>query len=350
MPPRPRASLQFAQCLRLRRSRELRGFATVAEIPKPADAVGCEEFRQAAFAINRPLVMRGSALHAKPDNHTPSVFSVLGKWFNADHATRHYGASPYLQGFSATLLPYELVQGAAPRVANGSADEGIHNFCLWLSSIDSPNHKLLAQLLRHHLDTLDPNSRDVQLLRFHAPLALLLAALEYNAKHSQNRVTQLYVAQAPLNDLPRELGSDVIPPEVVKSAGKGDIYDSSIWLGLEPTYTPWHRDPNPNLFCQLCSSKVVRTLPPSAGDQIFRGIQVRLGTSGSSRIRGDEMMQGPERHLLHEAIWGEDATADIQEARLDAGDALFMPKGWWHSVKSGFGDGRLNGSANWWFR
>jgi len=328
----------------------LRGLATVAAIFKSADAVDCEEFRQAAFSINKPLVMRGRAQQDRPDDRTPSVFSLLPKWFNTNHPTHYYEATSYLQGFSSTLFPYELVQGPAQSVAGRSADAGMHQFCLWLSSTDNPNHKVFAQLLKHHLDTLIPGSHEVQLLQFDAPLALLLAALEYNASHSESTVTRLYIAQAPLNDMPRELGNDVPLPEIVRSAGKGDIYDSSIWLGLEPTYTPWHQDPNPNLFCQICSSKAVRLLPPSAGDHIFREVQMGLGRSGSSHIRGQEMMQGPERRLLHEAIWGEEAPADIREAWLDAGDALFIPKGWWHSVKSGFGDGRLNGSVNWWFR
>jgi len=33
---------------------------------------------------------------------------------------------------------------------------------------------------------------------------------------------------------------------------------------------------------------------------------------------------------------------------LEAGDGMFIPKGWWHSVK-GVGKGII-GSANWWFR
>ncbi|KAK1767798.1 hypothetical protein QBC33DRAFT_59192 [Phialemonium atrogriseum] len=350
MPLISRACLLSTQRPALWRATGFKNLSTITAIPKAADTVGCEEFRREAFSIDRPLVMRGSAQHDRPDHSTASVFSILPKWFRLNQETHHYDATPYLQNFSATLFPYELVQGPKATSASENTHEGIYNFSIWLSSTDKPIHKHLTQLLQHHLDTLSPNGQEVQLLRFYAPLALLLAALEYNVSHSQDKVTQLYIAQAPLSDLPAELASDMRSPEIVQSAGKGDIYNSSIWLGLEPTYTPWHRDPNPNLFCQLCSSKVTRLLPPSAGERIFRDVQMRLGRSGSSQIRGEEMMQGPERLLLHDAIWGEEATADIQEARLDAGDALYIPKGWWHSVKSGFRDGRLNGSVNWWFR
>jgi mannose-6-phosphate isomerase-like protein (cupin superfamily) len=63
------------------------------------------------------------------------------------------------------------------------------------------------------------------------------------------------------------------------------------------------------------------------------------------------MMEGEERDMLHGAVWEDKTTAtDMQEVELCAGDALFIPKGWWHSIKSKQSDGRLNGSVNWWFR
>lgn len=61
------------------------------------------------------------------------------------------------------------------------------------------------------------------------------------------------------------------------------------------------------------------------------------------------MMEGPERDMLHDAIWRE-PSCPMQEAYLGPSDALFIPKGWWHSVRSQSDDGRLNGSVNWWFR
>lgn len=63
------------------------------------------------------------------------------------------------------------------------------------------------------------------------------------------------------------------------------------------------------------------------------------------------MMQGEERLVLHDAVWGNTSPEDnMYEAELEAGDALFIPEGWWHSVKSVGSDGELNGSVNWWFR
>jgi hypothetical protein len=161
---------------------------------------------------------------------------------------------------------------------------------------------------------------------------------------------KIYIAQASLADLPKSMRDDFPTPELVLKAGKGDVYDSSLWLGQAPTYTPLHRDPNPNLFVQLAGRKVVRLYEPRAGNAVFSKVQEQIGGSASATMRGEEMMQGEEKELLEKEVWsdGLDTIGGAWEAELDAGDALFIPKGWWHSVK-GLGEG-MNGSVNWWFR
>lgn len=161
---------------------------------------------------------------------------------------------------------------------------------------------------------------------------------------------KIYIAQASLSDLPRLMRADLPTPEVVLKAGKGDIYDSSIWLGQAPTYTPLHRDPNPNLFVQLGGKKIVRLYAPRVGNAVFSKVQEQIGGSSSATMRGEEMMQGKEKELLENEVWSDsqDTIDGAWQAELDAGDALFIPKGWWHSVK-GVGDD-MNGSVNWWFR
>lgn len=63
------------------------------------------------------------------------------------------------------------------------------------------------------------------------------------------------------------------------------------------------------------------------------------------------MMDGPEAELLHRAVWLDASRSlDTQQVLLAPGDALFIPKGWWHSVQSQGDIGHLNASVNWWFR
>ncbi|KAK5956282.1 hypothetical protein OHC33_002858 [Knufia fluminis] len=203
--------------------------------------------------------------------------------------------------------------------------------------------------------------------RINAPLRVLLSHID--SKSNERTDTQsIYLAQHDLRDLPQVLQDDLPTPDLVKLAGKGDLYSSSLWLGRSPTYTPLHRDPNPNLFVQLAGTKVIRLFRPEIGDAIFDHMtkllhqpQAEKGLPAehhprSASFRGEEMMMGRERSLLHDLVWcesldGRDNSAVLQhaqQARLGMGQVLFIPKGWWHSVK-GIGDG-VTASANWWFR
>ena len=205
--------------------------------------------------------------------------------------------------------------------------------------------------------------------RADVPLKLFLAWTKHASTLTTNR---FYIAQASLTELeiPKRLIDDLPTPEVVRKAGRGDIYDTNIWMGVPPTYTPLHRDPNPNLFVQLAGRKVVRLLPPAEGREIFESVQRALGRSGSATFREEEMMQGEEKEMLEARIWKEEhmdgSTGEVgYQATLERGDGLFIPKGWWHSIK-GVGNG-INGSVskepcfvayihlsylqvNWWFR
>lgn len=176
-----------------------------------------------------------------------------------------------------------------------------------------------------------------------APLGLFLQWIREAEKQEQS--LRLYLAQCQLLDLPNILRDDFPSPELVTRAGKGDVYDTNVWIGHPPTYTPLHRDPNPNLFVQLAGRKVVRLLPPGDGLALFASVRRRIGKSadrGAAVFRGEEMMQGEERELLEQAVWGSsdanNASGEGYEAHLEAGDGLFIPNGWWHSIK-GVGEG-----------
>ena len=188
-----------------------------------------------------------------------------------------------------------------------------------------------------------------QFRQLHAPLSLFLQWMR--TAETQTQSTRLYLAQCQLLDLPQVLRDDFPTPDLVARAGKGDVYDVNVWIGRPPTYTPLHRDPNPNLFVQLAGKKVVRLLAPDDGLALFASVRRRLGKSadrGAAVFRGEDMMQGQERQLLERAVWGDPdlkmkttgAAHDSEgyEACLDSGDGLFIPKGWWHSIK-GIGEG-----------
>lgn len=233
---------------------------------------------------------------------------------------------------------------------------------------EQPSRRLRYDYLRSYEDAIVPleltrkDQAGIQIFeRFQAPLKLFLDWMQNQAgNHPQDLAAsspRLYLAQCQISDLPGPLQADLTTPDLVLKAGRGDVYDANIWIGTPPTYTPLHRDPNPNFFLQLSGTKIVRLFPPALGRDIFGIVQEKLGKNGSAAFRGEEMMQGEERELLEREVWEDERApfklvlgfqADGYEATVKEGNALFIPLGWWHSIKSIGTD--TTASVNWWFR
>ncbi|KAK3401891.1 hypothetical protein B0T20DRAFT_125687 [Sordaria brevicollis] len=341
-----------------------RTLKTVAEVVAP---ISIEDFRRDAFQAQKPLLIR--SVTSEAPTTTPNL-PALTKWFTTSPTTGKASLTPYLDNFHSTILQYEL---SSPSSAQFS------EFISWLessshSASENENEETQSRLaLSHLLKTYTTSPSSSEFLTLPLPLHLLLLAHQYNTSlpSSSLPLTNIYITQTPLPHLPLPLQADLPPPSLVTSTGRGDIYSSSIWLGLQPTFTPWHRDPNPNLFCQLCGTKTVRLMPPKRGEALFRRAMTLALSSGAgtgsgsggmnSRMRGEEMMRGVQKRVLEEVVWGsgdtrdgmeglEDVTEKMYEVEVRKGDMLFMPLGWWHSVKSVGEEGGINGSVNWWFR
>lgn len=154
-----------------------------------------------------------------------------------------------------------------------------------------------------------------------------------------------YLAQCPIQSLDPRLQEDLPTPDFVQRAGRGDIYENSIWLGLAPTFTPIHKDPNPNFFLQMAGCKEVRLFTPELGLAIVHEALQHLRRGSSTRL-DDGMMQGEQREVLYQLAWESERVNDsdqVFEATLVLGDGIFIPKGWWHSLR-GVGGG-MNGSV-----
>ena len=256
---------------------------------------------------------------------------------------------------------FEPIQSPAPA---GSAVRIKENYLLPLSDDVSVTVEVTTQ----------DGSQRATFERTLMPLSVVLRHLQAHtsseSRGSTSTPPRLYVAQHSLADLPAALQRDVPAPEVVRGAGRGDVYGSSLWMGVAPTHTPLHKDPNPNLFVQMAGTKAVRLLPPEAGLRLFAAARESLARTSAldrdwdggwlgrggglvgglgSSMRGEDMMVGEEGRLTEEVVWetNDDAESveDIQgsEAILGPGDGIFIPKGWWHSIK-GIGCG-LNASV-----
>ncbi|KAL4790638.1 hypothetical protein BDV19DRAFT_382192 [Aspergillus venezuelensis] len=305
----PRVRLQWLSTTR--RLTQSRRYASDAQSSyKPLEVLqdaNIDTFRDGFFKPGRPLVLPRQNYRDLP---------AYDRWFH--HSATKPNASQlnteYLAAHGAdALVPLELTQ--SQRKSAELADKG--------------------------------EDTDLSFRKFHAPLSLFLQWIREAESQQQGQLPmRLYLAQCQLLDLPQTLRDDFPTPKIVAETGKGDVYDTNVWIGYPPTYTPLHRDPNPNLFVQLAGRKVVRLLPPQDGQVIFSHARRQLGRSGSreaAAFRGEEMMQGQERALLEQAVWSDSARKRLErnidgyEAELEAGDGLFIPKGWWHSIK-GLGD------------
>ncbi|KAI0394895.1 hypothetical protein F5Y17DRAFT_425949 [Xylariaceae sp. FL0594] len=316
----------------------------IKPVTKLDGTLGVDKFRSLAWEPAVPTILHGI-------NQLPA----RDKWFTSDlHSGQVSFNHHRLRPFESTVVSYELATSSAKGGKDsGSPSSDLEEFRQWLEDLaQEDSGRILCDFVDHLLESI--RTEATGFLRFDAPLGLIIRASQFNESRRgrSDRLKQLYIAQSDIRSLPESLAGDLPVPEIVLKAGRGDVYSSSIWLGLQPTYTPLHRDPNPNLFCQLVGSKTVRLLRPRDGQSIFQDVRRSLGSGGNSRFRGPEMMYGPERDKLHRAVWTEAQTSskDIWEVMVNPGDALFIPQGWWHSVVSTGQEAELNASANWWFR
>lgn len=87
-----------------------------------------------------------------------------------------------------------------------------------------------------------------------------------------------------------------------------------------------HYDPYQNLLCVVCGTKRVTLYPPSAMPLLYPHPAYSESANHSAV---DFAHPDAKRHPLFGA-----AQALRNEAQLSAGDALFIPEGWWHQVDS----------------
>lgn len=279
-----------------------------------SDENDIDHFRQQYFAAEKPVVLR-SAGFVRQD------LPGYQKWFveqkeKEDGVRLNY---EYLSQFGHALVPLEMTTTTTTSESS-------------------------------------PDGAQMQFQRLNAPLSMFLNWTQFTqerqppaAAENKNKTT-IYLAQCHIFDLPPTLSSDFLPaPRLVTETGKNDVYATNLWIGSPPTYTPLHKDPNPNLFVQLAGLKRVRILGPGDGMGVFMHVRNQIASSnggggGGASIRGEEMMMGAERGVLEDVVWGNhsetasDKSIVGYDVLLERGDVLFIPKGWWHSLK-GVGKG-----------
>ncbi len=127
---------------------------------------------------------------------------------------------------------------------------------------------------------------------------------------AQNRNMDLPAMQRLWDDV--EVPVDLVDPTRARGA-------VAFWFGPGGTVTPLHHDTCNILFCQVYGQKRLTLVPPQE-TFLLRGARSMYAALDPER---PDLQRFPE--------W---SSASVFEVVLDAGDALFIPVGWWHHVRS----------------
>jgi lysine-specific demethylase 8 len=180
-------------------------------------------------------------------------------------------------------------------------------------------------LKERHGDNIVPveigNYMESTFIKSEIPLAFFIDYLQGNIEQDPSR--PVYLAQHRLFEQIPELADDIMEPSFC-ALGKGDLYGVNAWFGPEGTVSPLHHDPYHNLLAQVIGEKLVRLYKPSS-EHLYphmHGVQRNTSEVGVDVEAPDE-----ERFPLFSAV-------PYEEVVLQAGDVLFMPRGWWHFCRS----------------
>lgn len=100
--------------------------------------------------------------------------------------------------------------------------------------------------------------------------------------------------------------------------------------GTFGTVTHLHTDEADNVLCQVGGHKLVRMWPPEVGDACFHVDETRGGNGASNKFSPIDA-EAPDLDKFPKFA---DAAGKCFVCVLSPDDSLFIPKGWWHHVRS----------------
>ena len=148
--------------------------------------------------------------------------------------------------------------------------------------------------------------------------------------------TVAYLAQHKLLEQIPQLRGDISePPEVRRlrgligngsTAGKDTVV--RLWIGGNTSITPLHFDRRHNILCQVHGAKVVFLYRPASNGDLRRSFYPQSSFGGESNVSSVDIEN------LNFELYPDFPSAPDFCCHLVAGDALVIPEGWWHAVKS----------------
>jgi len=153
-----------------------------------------------------------------------------------------------------------------------------------------------------------------KLLRFEDFLSKL-----YKGDKTKEKV---YLAQHPLLEQIPQLENDIIVPDYCYIGNNGDDAELNAWIGPEGTISSLHTDNKYNLFAQIKGRKLFKLIDPEYSSK-FEVIDEVMFNSSRLDIENNDVIA---------SLNSDDVI--IENVILEEGDVLFIPKLYWHYVRS----------------
>lgn len=122
-----------------------------------------------------------------------------------------------------------------------------------------------------------------------------------------------------------EVGTMRLLPRDAVDVGGGGPPGALFWMGQRGTITPLHADPTPNVIATIIGTKLVTLISPAWSPWLYPE-PVSSAAFWYSRVGNV--------HAVDRARFPAAAGVRLHRVRLTAGDALFIPAGWWHQVEN----------------
>eukprot|EP00163_Fabomonas_tropica_P022597 TRINITY_DN39392_c0_g1_i1.p1 TRINITY_DN39392_c0_g1~~TRINITY_DN39392_c0_g1_i1.p1 ORF type:complete len:109 (-),score=7.30 TRINITY_DN39392_c0_g1_i1:12-338(-) len=97
-----------------------------------------------------------------------------------------------------------------------------------------------------------------------------------------------------------------------------------MWFGPAGTVSPLHCDPYNNILCQVVGCKRIALFPPSCTPSLYPH-------SGEEQLANTSQVDYLQPDLARFPLFRKTTATELV---LSAGQALYIPKGWWHWVQS----------------
>ncbi|WJZ90079.1 hypothetical protein VitviT2T_009253 [Vitis vinifera] len=153
---------------------------------------------------------------------------------------------------------------------------------------------------------------------------------------------QIYLAQVPIMNVENDdkvqlatLIEDIQTPAFLETKTLASI---NLWMNSAQARSSTHYDPHHNLLCIIAGCKQVVLWPPSASPLLYP-----MPIYGEASNHSSVALEDPDFSIHPRA---EHSMKHSQKVILHAGDALFIPEGWFHQVDSN----DLTIAVNFWWR